>query len=247
MTNFSLYSQYYDLLYTDKETESECAYILSTLHKAGVTGSKWLEFGAGSGRHGRLLAQSQIKWTGVERSEKMALQGQQYGLDLYVGDIRDCCIAEQAFDAVLALFHVVSYLTSNQDVLATFKNAHRQLKPGGLFFFDVWYSPAVLTQLPGSRTKKVQNDTIVVDRIATPTIYWNQNTVNVHYEVSVTEKQSGLVGSFEEDHLMRHFSTPEIMLFADIAGFSVIHSEEWLHGTTPGQNTWGVAFLLKKT
>ena len=44
-------------------------------------------------------------------------------------------------DAVVSLFHVVSYQTTNGRVLDMFRNARDHLEPGGLFLFDVWYGP----------------------------------------------------------------------------------------------------------
>ena len=52
------------------------------------------------------------------------------------------------FDAVIALFHVVSYQTTEHDLRATFATAARHLNPGGVLLFDVWHGPAVLAQQP---------------------------------------------------------------------------------------------------
>jgi len=245
-SNFKLYSQYYDLLYQDKDTTNEVRYIYNYLQKAAVGGKVWLELGAGSGRHGKILSELGINWSGIELSQEMADLGQAMNLPIQVGDVRSTIIAEEKFDAVLALFHVISYLTTSSDVLTTFRNVHRQLKPEGLFFFDVWYTPAVLTQVPQKRIKEVNNDQIAVSRLAQPMMNWDENTVSVHYQVKVTELASNTVTSFEEHHLMRHFSMPEILLFAELTGFNLISCEEWLTGKTPGPDTWGVAFLLKK-
>ena len=72
---------------------------------------------------------------------------------------------ERRFDAVLALFHVVSYQTTNPAVQALFANAAHHLKLGGLFFFNVWYSPAVTANCPELRVKRLQRADLAIIRI----------------------------------------------------------------------------------
>jgi hypothetical protein len=38
----------------------------------------------------------------------------------------------------------------------------------------------------------------------------------------------------------------EIQLLAQIAGFQVDCSEEWLSGVRPSDSTWGVVYVLRK-
>lgn len=247
MSSFQLYSQYYDLFYADKDTASECKYVSEVLEDNGVLGKRWLEFGAGSGRHGQVFRSMGVDWHGLEISPDMAKKGLSQKLAIKVGDIRkEEYSSTLRFDAVLALFHVVSYLHRNQDVVSTFQNVFRHLKPGGLFFFDFWYTPAVYMQLPEQRVKRAETNHLEINRKAIPTVHWNNNTVNVHYQITVRNKETGQMKSFEEDHLMRHFSLPEIELLSEIAGFQLIMKEEWLTKNTPGKDTWGVACLLKK-
>ncbi len=246
MSNFNLYSRYYDLLYNDKNTQAECEYVTKLIRMHDPISTKWLEFGAGSGRHGHIFKHSGIEWAGIERSAEMAEQAKSKGLKVYIGNIRDCKVVGQAFDAVLSLFHVISYLSKNDDVTQTFLNAAGHLKPGGLFLFDFWFSPAVLTQRPEVRTRKVEDDGTAVTRKAVPTVFWNDNTINVHYGISLRDKKTGESQEFSENHLMRHFSIPEIRIFAEISGFEFLHAEEWLTGANPGPSTWGVCCILKK-
>ena len=52
---FKAYSRYYNLLYSDKDYESESKYIMYLLKRNGVTQGNILEFGSGTGKHGRLF------------------------------------------------------------------------------------------------------------------------------------------------------------------------------------------------
>ena len=46
---------------------------------------------------------------------------------------------------------------------------------------------------------------------------------------------------------MRNFSSPELKIFAELNDLKVISFEEFLTGKKPGDNTWGVCFILIKT
>jgi len=68
---FEKYAQYYDLLYKDKDYRAETDYILSLIKEYQPKTSKILEFGAGSGIHGRILANAGFHVSGIERSQEM--------------------------------------------------------------------------------------------------------------------------------------------------------------------------------
>lgn len=246
MSNFDLYSQYYDLVYKEKDTVGECKYVVDRLDSFGVSGNNWLELGAGSGRHGRHFKDQGIQWQGVERSENMVAQAKQKGLHIQEGAIQNFQLQNQSFDAILALFHVISYLTDNEDLNATFQNVSHHLKPGGLFLFDIWYSPAVYHLKPEKRIKRIEDNELEIIRHASPEVLWNENRVNVYYDIEVKPKNDSKPFKFEELHPMRHFSLPELKLLADFHHFDWLHAEEWITKKLPSTNTWGVCCILKK-
>jgi len=243
---FDAYSRYYDLLYQDKDYEGEVEYIDSLLQAYGVSGCELLEFGSGTGKHGRLLAEKGYNITGIELSDSMVQKAQKTDdFTCQQGDIRTVSLG-RSFDAILALFHVVSYQTTNDDVSAVFQRAHEHLQVGGLFVFDVWYSPAVYNLNPETRVKRMTNDEVEVIRIAEPNILPNENKVDVNYTVFVQDKITNSYSKFSETHPMRHFSIPEMEHFAEINNLQVMKTEEYLTGNSPSEKTWGVCFVLRK-
>jgi hypothetical protein len=150
------------------------------------------------------------------------------------------------YDAVLALFHVVSYQVSNAQLQAVFKNAAAHLNQDGLFIFDFWYTPAVYAQQPSVRVKRMADEQVEITRIAEPVIYANENRVDVNYTIYARNKVDGSVQTLQERHPMRHFSLPEIDLLAQMTGFKRIHAEEFLSNAQPSPQTWGVCVTLKK-
>jgi hypothetical protein len=161
------------------------------------------------------------------------------------GDIRSFDIQEE-FDAAVSLFHVISYLQTNADVLACFNCVHKHLKKGGQFLFDVWYSPAVYTQQPATRSKQMENTKVKVTRKATPVLRINENIVDVIFDIEVLNKVDGSLHTLSETHSMRHFSMPEMEMFAQSCGFQLETAEEFLSGNVPSTDTWGVCFIFKK-
>ncbi|NCC34005.1 MAG: class I SAM-dependent methyltransferase, partial [Chloroflexia bacterium] len=229
-TPFDAYSRYYDLLYRDKDYAAEVDYITGLLERYGQHGRELLEFGSGTRRHGRLLAERGYRVTGIERSAEMVAQAQPApGFSCQQGDI---CTVQLGctFDAVLSLFHVVSYQTTNAAVQAVFARAAEHLQPGGLFLFDVWYSPAVAAQRPEVRVKRLAADGMEITRLAEPLLYPNDNRVDVHYTIFARDTDSGAVQTFTETHPMRHFSLPELDLLAASAGFERLCAEAFLTG-----------------
>lgn len=263
MTIFNDYARYYDLIYQDKDYAAEADYVTSLLSRFDSHARHLLEFGSGTGVHGRLLAEHGYHVLGLDSSSEMILQARRSirsdaaqlhqgkkgtrngSFDCREGDIRQTQIKD-SFDAVLALYHVISYMVTNADVIATFNNAHRHLKTGGYFLFDIWYSPAVLAQRPEVRIKRVEDEQVKIVRLAEPVIHPNQNLVDVNYTLNAEEIATHRLTTIQETHHMRHYSLPELELLAGFTGFSLLHSEEFLTGEKPSEKTWGVCCVLRK-
>jgi SAM-dependent methyltransferase len=245
-TVFGAYSDYYDLLYRDKDYAGEAAYVRDLLARHGVAGGQLLEFGAGTGKHGELLAGMGYGVLGIERSAEMVARcPRSAGFECRQGDIREVRLARR-FDAVLSLFHVVSYQTANDDVLAVFRSAAEHLAPGGLFIFDFWYTPAVYRQYPEVRTRRIAAPGRELLRIAEPTVRSGENRVDVHYTICIRDTATDTIRMITETHPMRHFSLPEIDLLCGITGFRRLAAEEFLSGQPASEGTWGVCVVLQR-
>ena len=250
---FADYARYYDLLYRDKDYAAEADYLAGLIRKFHPAAESILELGSGTGIHASLLAKKGFAVHGIERSQEMLSRSQtlagkpasrQNRLSFSLGDIRKIHLHKH-FDAVLALFHVISYQTTNQDVTETFETARQHLKTGGIFIFDVWYGPAVLTDRPAVRIKRMADDQTEVTRLAEPVLHPNENRVDVHYHMFVRTRSTQAVSELKETHAMRYFFKPEIERIAAQTEFHCLHAEEWLSGRGIGCDTWGVGFVLQ--
>lgn len=247
MTNlFNIYSQYYDLLYSDKDYVEETNYITSVLSRHSIEKGNLLELGCGTGKHGTLLANMGYKVLGIERSQEMLSQVVPVsGFTTQKGDITSISL-DQSFDAIYSLFHVISYQTSNESLLATFNKAAEHLEINGFFIFDFWLCQAVCSQQPVIRVKRMENDIVEITRIAEPEHYTTENRVDVNYTFYVRNKQSDKIDVIRETHPMRYFSIPELELIASLSGFQLINSEEFLTGKQLDEHTWSGCVVWKK-
>jgi SAM-dependent methyltransferase len=247
MDVFGSYSQYYDLLYQDKNYQAESEFIHQLIDRYHTNGHSILELGCGTGIHASMLADRGYQVHGIDRSDDMLRQAQGKATDqltFSLGDAKSVRLDRQ-FDVVLSLFHVVSYHQTNADLIAAFETAKLHLKSGGIFVFDVWYGPAVLTNRPSVRVKRLENDRIQVIRIAESDIYPNLNRVDVNYQIQITDKKTGNVETLKETHPMRYLFKPELEFVADRVGLTLLHCGEWLSDAEPGFDSWGAFFVMQ--
>jgi SAM-dependent methyltransferase len=245
MSVFGTYSRYYNLFYRDKDYAGEAEYVHGLIQRNRPGAQSVLDLGCGTGRHALLLAEKGYAVAGVDRSEEMlavAREASPGEIAYHLGDIRSVRL-DRTFDAVVSLFHVISYQTANADLRDAFATARTHLAPGGVFIFDCWYGPAVLTDRPTVRVKRLEDEEIAVTRVVEPVMHANLNQVDTHYQVLIKSKASGTVEELHEIHNMRYLFQPEIELLLGNAGLRLTVAEEWMTGRPLGYDTWGACFV----
>lgn len=245
-TVFARYSRYYDLLYRDKDYAAEAAYLASHLRRYAPHAERILELGCGTGAHAEHLARMGYAVHGVDQSEPMLARAtaRKAGLPAETaarlsfasGDVRSVR-AGATYDAVISLFHVISYQTTNADLQAVFATAAAHLRPGGLFAFDFWYGPAVLAQQPEVRVKRLTDGTIDVTRLAEPVMRANENVVDVNYTVFIVDKATGAMQQVRETHSMRYLFLPELAFLRGTA-FAERSTHAWMSADALSVQSW---------
>lgn len=253
MTAFGEYSQYYDLLYSDKSYLVESEYIHRLIQNFSPGASSILDLGCGTGIHDILLSSNHgYDIQGIDLSDSMLNNANKrkaecqnphgFTVDFSQSDIRNLRLKKK-FDVVISLFDVMSYQISNQDVKDTFETVRTHLKPGGIFIFDCWYGPTVISDKPTIRLKRAENQDLSILRIAEPVLHPNENCVDVNYHLLVKHKLSGGLDELFELHRMRYFFTPEIVEYFNLASMELIHSILSMGDRKPGFDTWSVCFV----
>jgi 2-polyprenyl-3-methyl-5-hydroxy-6-metoxy-1,4-benzoquinol methylase len=222
---FGEYAAYYDRLYARKNYASECDFVEGLLMAHGGAQPRTiLDLGCGTGGHSMPLVGRGYSVVGVDRSASMLREARTKAreagmkIEFAEGDVRTVRLGRR-FDAVLCMFAVIGYQTTNADVAAAFRTVRAHLEPGGLFVFDVWSGLAVLTQPPVDRVRIEAAGTRFI-RLSRPRNDLAAQCVDVDYTILEIEG-SQVLREVEETHRVRYFFPQELTLFLEGAGFAV--------------------------
>lgn len=239
MTTFGDYSGLYNLIYREKVYRDEADFVISELCAYKQPIVSILELGCGTGTHASCFAETGRNVYGVDLSPGMLDVARQNleeagpciaeRVQFELGDIRTLAL-DATFDAAVSLFHVMSYQTRDEDLVASIASARRHIAIGSPFLFDFWYGPAVLKSGLMVRRREVEDDSVRVVRVATPTWRRTQSRVDVTYHFAVYDKSTGSKHEFDEVHSMRYFFQTELEEALQRGGFRVAKCAEWLTG-----------------
>jgi SAM-dependent methyltransferase len=251
---FEQSADFYDDLYEGKDYAAEADYVDTVIQQHSPGARSLLDLGCGTGRHAIELAGKGYAVAGVDRSPEMIIRarGHRERLSPLIrervtfehGDIRDFRLGRQ-FDAVVALFHVISYQVSNDDLLAAFTTAKAHLQANGVFIFDCWYGPGVLTDPPVSRTKTLSSGSNRLTRFAEPMMLVNEDAVEVNYRFKLADQSSRRDSEFYEKHVMRYFFVPELFLALQTVQLEPLAVTEWMRKHEPGRGTWSITVIAR--
>jgi SAM-dependent methyltransferase len=209
------YALAYDNLYQDKDYTKECDFIEEIFQKFSVDVKRVLDLGCGTGEHALILAKRGYQMMGVDRSQDMLeiaiKKAEKAGLSVKftTGDVTNIKL-QSSFDAVVSMFAVMSYQTSNTAFASACKTAANHLRCGGIFIFDCWYGPAVITERPTVRIKEVTlNDSEKIIRLTEPTLDSFTHTVKTCFTL-LKIKGEHLINETKESHFMRFFFPQEV-------------------------------------
>ncbi len=239
------YSAIYDGLYHDYQFKEDVLAYNSLVMEflPGLKRPKLLDVGCGTGTHLQLL-QDSFDVEGVDLSEGMlSVARTKVDVPLSQGDARTFKLDRQ-FDVVLMASAVLGYQHSNAHVVETLKNIRAHLRPGGLFIFDVWYGPVVLSMRPTTRVREVEVDGVKVVRLVTPRLTPEMNLCTCDYRWWLAKD-----GKFEvktESHAVRYFFPMEMEMMLAAADLKMMRYGQPAHAYRPLDDTsWHVLFVAR--
>lgn len=248
MKVFNNYAYYYNTFYQNKDYASEARQVDSLLKKYGKNVSRIINYGCGTGKHDLELVRMGYHCTGIDMSPIMIdvarenAKDKYADIDFHVADIRRY-IPPEKYDAVISLFHVMSYQNRNNDIMEALCTARRALVRGGIFLFDVWYGPGVLSDKPTVRVKDVEDEQNRLVRIARPVMHDKENLVDVCYEIFVLHKETGITQTINEVHSMRYFFRPELEFYLKESGFELIDNIDCMTLGETDYDSWTSYFV----
>jgi hypothetical protein len=96
------------------------------------------------------------------------------------------------------------------------------------------------------RVKRLEDDKVKITRIAEPMIRYNENIVNVNFEVLIENKKENSFEKIHESHEMRYLFLPEVRYFAERAGLILIDAYKWLTEEPLSKDSWYGFTILRK-
>lgn len=247
---FQQMTQLYDATYKNKDYAGEAALLHKIIKHYSPKATSLLDIGCGTGAHIKYLSALGYTCSGVDRSSKMLsiAKSRLASVDpppiLLQKDARFLKL-NKTYDVVVSLFHVTSYMTTDGDLDKYFGSVVSHLTHG-IFIFDLWYGPGVLSSRPETRYKLITTPFGVVHKIKVPTIFPEKNIVNVmHLAILETPGKRGTI--LKEKHTLRYFFYPEIKALLSKYGFKILAwgSPDWPLKKS-NLNDWNTLFVCKK-
>ena len=248
-----VYAGAYDRMYAEKDYAGECAIVEAMCGRhAGLPIRSILDLGCGTGNHAMLMARHGYDVVGVDRSPAMLTAARAKVSDQHCsgstrfaeGDVRTARLGER-FDAAIAMFAVMSYQLTDEDIRAALKTARAHLHDDGLFLFDVWYGPAVLHERPGNRTRMIEHGDRTLVREAGGTLDPQRCQCTVTFRLR-EYCESVLVNQSEEAHTLRYFFPDELQSLLAEAGFSLLEMKQFPNvDRTPDETSWNVLCVAR--
>jgi SAM-dependent methyltransferase len=252
VNKYKRYADYYEVFYRDKNYLKESDYIEEVFKKHAREPVKTvLDLGCGMGSHSLILSKRGYQLTGIDLSKKLIEIAKKKAAeknlkaDFMTGDLRELNLNKK-FDAVIAMFNVIGFQVRDEDFRAAIKTAHCHLKEKGLFVFDCWFGPAVLSQKPENWLKTIEKDNERIIKFTKPTLDLKNKVIKLEYKVF---RISGdrILDEFNERHTLRFFFPEEIKQFLEKENFKILKIAPFLElDKNPTVNDWNITVISQK-
>ena len=252
MIIFSDYANYYNLIYKNKDYQSEVNYVEQLINRyATRSGKRILDVGCGTGYHAIIFQNKGYDVFGIDLSQKMIdianINNKKKDSPKFKVIDSTSFDLDQKFDVIISLFHVMSYQCSNEALESSLLNIYNHLDNSGLFIFDFWYGPAVLNDKPNNRYKEFEDENLKIIRITESKIDYNKNVVKVNFTMVIQDKKlQDKYTTLKETHNMRYFFLPELNYILNKIGFTVLACYKWLQNDSVSVNSWYGTIIAKK-
>jgi SAM-dependent methyltransferase len=134
---YELLAPFYDLYTHDYAHEDLLANIEAIALEHGLGGRRMLDVGCGTGKSFMPMLARGYEVTACDISPAMVERAREAGdADVFVADARELPDVGP-FDLSIALDDALNYLLSDEELALVFEGVARNLRPGGLFVFDL--------------------------------------------------------------------------------------------------------------
>jgi len=164
------------------EAQSHISFIRSQINP--VPDWRILDMTCGAGRHMRAFKEMGfLNVIGADLSTELLKESRELlGLDTHLiqYDMRHFPFRDKSFDLILNFFTSFGYFRSEKENYQVLKNVSLALKEGGHFVFDYMNPVKILNQLVLSRTKEIEEGTILEKRSYNSKTRRVENTISIN-------------------------------------------------------------------
>lgn len=246
MESYISFAEFYDGLTENVEYKERCRYILEILGNLNHNTGKTLDLACGTGSLTLELAKNGVDVFGADASEDMLCQAQfkamqegknilflcqeMQSLDLY-GEIDTC----------VCTLDSINHLTSEKDVLNTFKGVSKFMRKSGYFLFDV--------NTLYKHREILADNTFVYDTDEVFCVWQNTLLENDTVEIFLDffeEDETGKYIRTSENFCERAYSHSEITEMLNKAGFELVAFYGDMTFEKPKENEQRVIYVARK-
>ncbi|ACJ33196.1 class I SAM-dependent DNA methyltransferase [Anoxybacillus flavithermus] len=244
---YERFASWYDQLMSDAPYDAWCTLVERTV-ASYHNGKRLLDLGCGTGELAIRLAEKGFDVTGVDLSEQMLtiaqMKAEERGVNLsfFQQDMREFGPFEP-FDTIVIFCDSLNYLLQEEDVIATFMRVHEQLRPGGLFLFDVHSLFKMEHVFLHHRTFASNDDQV--------SYIWNCYEGpwphSVEHELTFFVRlQEGMYERVDEMHVQRTYDVDQYVMWLKQAGFHVLHVWADFTEQQPTKESERIFFIAQK-
>lgn len=248
------HAELYDLFYASKPYTQEAAFVHQCIVKHGDEGAekRLLELACGTGSHAVHLAKFGYQTTAVDNSPEMLRQAEKKAakeklcIRFEERDMRDLSCAPGVYDIVVCLFDSIGYVQTDISLNKVFSGVNARLRDGGLFIFEFWHAPPMLSAHDPVRVRRFPIEGGTILRISETRLRPRLSLAEVTYSIYEL-RDDGTYNEIRETQTNRFFTLPQVEAWAPVHGFA--HSAFYAgyqEESVISDRTWHVLAVWKK-
>lgn len=223
MEVYESFARVYDELMDEVPYEEWADFIRQKLGEYAIREGLMLELGCGTGKMMELMGDAGFDMIGVDSSMEMLQIAQEKSQEgnkdfLYLWqDMREFELYGTV-RAVISICDSINYITNPEELTQVFRLVNNYLDPGGIFLFDF------NTEY---KYRELMGETVIAeDREDVSFIWYNSYDEAEHFnEIDLrvfVREEDGRYRKFEEEHLQRGYTLPEIKQMIHEAGMEFL-------------------------
>lgn len=251
-----LYADVYDLLHEDKPYQAEVQLVLDEAAALGITPRNVIDLACGTGRHLAEMSRRGLYVHGNDISPSMIalaarrLRAADPTRFRLTTEPMQTVMARppngEGFDLATIYYTAMGYVVSPEELHRLFCNLGRLVAPGGLLYADVWSAQKMVREFSPRRERCAENAKWMVRRMSDVTHVPEANALRVAFGIGVTNKETGETRQFDESHLVRYYSVPEVTNLLLAHGFRPLVMRPFFEQAERIEDAWNFYFIARR-